>query len=147
MTNRHEQLPAELHDIAAAVDRLAAVDAAAPPGLEDRVFEATRGVFADPVVARIVPRRVWSPVRMAAAVAIVSAGAALWLANIGGPGATTVPGLSAEAYADHLVVLASLDDDWSSLNERLDVLRLETEAVAGSYSWDWASPLTSEGAM
>lgn len=166
-------LPEDVRDYAARLDNLAALDRTGAPGLEDRIFAATReslpGTGAGGAAVRVIggagaehqeraSYRLWTPMRLAAAVAICGGGAAIWLATLTTPAPTggtsnanVVGGMQARADADldYLVALAGLDDGWGRMSEQLDYLKLETDAVAGSLLWDmaWGGLLLSEGAM
>lgn len=156
----HDALPEDVQPIAGQLDELGARDRAAAAGLEDRLFNATRGVIRGERLQlvggghrhRRASRRVWTPMRLAAAVAVCGAGAAIWLASASWNGPGTSPQgdgrIAATAYDLDYLVLADLDDEWDPLNERLDVLRLETDAVASSVAWDLSMSglLLTEGA-
>jgi hypothetical protein len=157
MTNLHDQnLPEDLRTIGAAVDRLGARERdAAPAGLEERLFAASRSRLgaAPAVVARIGPRTAaW---RLAAGIAVagVTAAAAMWMLR-GSPSGPTggvvaqgpVSGGAAAALAtdgprldgvlDELAAAESagvwsLDDDISAIDSEL--LALESDVTL---DWD-----------
>lgn len=172
-----DAVPEDLRDLADRLDDLAAHDRTAAPGLEDRLFAATRAALPgsghEPLALQLAgrsgretsdgrspgsagSRRLWTPMRLAAAVAICSAGAAVWLASAtwNGTEPTSPPGdaslataADADAELDYLVALAGMDEGWDPLNERLHMLKLETDAVAGTVLWELglSGLLLSEG--
>lgn len=81
------ELPADLFDISAELDRLAAAErAGVPAGLESRIFDATRKTFVQadaPVVYSFVSRADWATrlVRIAAMVAVVGGVGLAWWAT------------------------------------------------------------------
>ena len=162
-----ERIPAELAAVAAAVDALASHERRSRAGLEERVFAATRGSLAraprpregqgdlrlagTPADGAGVHRRrmrLLTPMRLAAAVAIGAGGLAAYMAMMSAGSAGAIQMAERASGTKHgeefELVLAALDEPWFSESE-LDYLRVETDAVAESLSWDWA--LNSEGAM
>lgn len=61
----------EFADVESALDRLAEADGAGAPGLEDRVFAATRATLSAEEAPAVIARIGWSRARAAAAIAIV----------------------------------------------------------------------------
>lgn len=151
MTGAHHrdnlETPVELRGIDAAVSRLAEADAAAaPPGLVDGVFAATRGTItsartapmARPARRAVVVRdepaasvwtvlaRVFTPVRAAAAVSVFAGVVALRMAGLG----PTVPPLAIGGASSALdgdidsMLIASdlLDDGLGDIGQRIDLL-------------------------
>jgi hypothetical protein len=162
------RLPDDLHEVAAAIDTLARRHRESATNLEERLFSATRDALAQRGVAvqpaaRAVDGRSsravqtpgmfallrFTPMRLAAVVAICGSALAVWVASSTGPASGPAPMAAAggQQEADYMVALAWLDDGWASLGEHIDVLKLETEAVSGSLSWDWAQAMPVEGAM
>jgi hypothetical protein len=160
----HIELPADLVFVAHALEALALHDAAGAPGLEDRIAQASlsllpgrgvRMVSDDParlsgdgassevVTAGVL--RFFTPLRLAAAVALSAGAIAVWMATL--TGTSTTPERAHAGNADEAefhLVLAALDHSWFGEGD-LDLLRLEADVVADSLSWDW--PLSSEGAL
>lgn len=170
-------IPDDLNDVAAALETLARRHRDSVPNLEDRLFAATRGALSRSAAAfepapgafRFQPApadvhlptarsaqtagilaifRV-TPVRLAAVVGICGSALAVWIASSTGPiaGPQRMAAANGQQEADYMLALAWLDDGWSSLGDHIDVLKLETEAVSGSLSWDWAQAMPVEGAM
>src|SRR5689334_8303512 len=83
------EMPADVAEVAEALVTLAAKDrASAPAGLERRLFERTRGLIGASDLRPLVmtkrrPMRVFTAMRMAAAVVICAGTAAIWMSQIG----------------------------------------------------------------
>lgn len=127
----NQNIPADLVEVAVALEALAVRErAGAPAGLERRVFERTRGLVAASNVEPIpfpqvtVRRRIFTSMRMAAAVALCGVTAALWLGHVGQRG--TTPTL--EDDVDMMLALRSM----GSVGERIDLLFSDTAAVRDS---------------
>ena len=123
-------IPADLIEVAGALDALGASERhAAPAGMDGRIFEGTRGLLAAaaaiPFPTVTVRRRVFTGMRMAAAVAICGATVALWIGNAG-------PRVAAngtlEDDVDVMLALRSM----GSVGERIDLLFSDTAAVRDS---------------
>jgi hypothetical protein len=155
MNDGTDNLPADLAPLGAMLDELGRRDRAAPAGMEERIFHATRSALVDELaVLRLQAApppsasalRLFTPMRLAAAVVAAAAGAAIWLASWPAGPELAAPLATVEQEVDYLWALAGLDNGWSSLPESIDLLKLETETVADSLGWEWPAPLL-EGAM
>lgn len=155
------QIPADLAAIAAAVDELAARERrSASVTLEDRLFVATRahlasagqptpeaGVEAAPL--QVHTRRFWTSTRIAAALAVCSAAAALWMAQFAQPRqqpvvvADGVDLVRLEADLELLLTIRTVADG----SERIDDLYLDAEEVRSSLDDDWSGTLLDEGVL
>jgi hypothetical protein len=137
MMSEHEKFetPADVAEIGAALDALAATErGSAPAGLERRLFERTRGLIGASDVRPLVmtkrrPLRVFTAMRMAAAVVICAGTAAIWMSQIG-PHAPHA-GLRASTLEDDVDLMLALRGQ-DPVGERIDVLFSDTAALKDS---------------
>ncbi|MCC6661196.1 MAG: hypothetical protein IT437_09955 [Phycisphaerales bacterium] len=132
--------PEPLRGVGALLDALAASErASAPSGVEARVFAATRGAIAAPalrepkgVIATIRPSgyRLFTPLRVAAGLALVAASGAIWLAGMrggaaGSAGATSIAERyeSLDSKVETLLAWKSpMGDGFEGLGEQIDLI-------------------------
>ena len=142
-----DQIPADLRDIDQGLARLAEVDrAAAPAAMESRVLARVRAARAErarsqsdePAIAWFV--RVFTPMRVAAALALVGALVAVRMASLRGPDDVAAP-TSEAVEADAMLIAWSTAQD-----ERLDSIGQEIDLfMADLVSFD-ASLSVGDGA-
>jgi hypothetical protein len=156
------QTPADLAAIAAAVDELAARERrSAPVTLEDRLFVATRAHLAagghatadagtdDGALLKVHTRRIWTRSRVAAALAVCGAAAAIWMAQLAQPRqqpvvlADGVDLVRLEADLELLLTIRTVADG----SERIDDLYLDAEEVRSSLDDDWSGTFLDEGVL
>lgn len=152
------ETPEELRAVEAALNELGERDRnAAPARLEQGVFLASfgklRGEGAPEVVARIRPA-VMTPMRLAAAVAVVGAAAAVWLGysamfnRVGGISGTQIASTTGlEDDVNFVLDLRSSSDDLAILGERIDTLFMDTSSVSDSLKSDPTAVLLGDGAL
>ena len=129
------QLPADLVAIHAALDDLAARERdAATPTLEDRVFIATRASLArsSQVAPDIVVRRIsLGGLRIAAAVALLGALGAVWLARSTPATSSPAKVLAIDTLEDDVEFLLAMRtiDDFNPSGDSLDAIFLDTSSL------------------
>jgi hypothetical protein len=135
MTKRehdHIELSADLLEISAALDALAARDrAGGPADLEQRIHERTRGLIAASDVRPLVLTRrsgfrVFSAMRVAAAVALCSGAVAIWMSQVGPH--SRVHQSTLEDDVDLMLALRNQD----TVGDRIDMLFSDTAALRDS---------------
>jgi hypothetical protein len=161
--SQHGNLPEDVTEMAVALDALARQERGGAPGLEERLFARTRSVLiaSDEEAPRLRLAgdkgsrdvrgpdngfRLLTPLRLAAAVAVCSGVAAMWLATLQPVGMSGPVAARPADDLDPMLALAWRDDGWSSFRERIDLLTVETEAMADSLVWEWVVVLP-EGSM
>ncbi len=146
------EIPADLRAIDARVAHLLEVEReGAPAGISDRLFEATRGVVTrgvrpvprrrgDRLVhgergtrgARLLPMRVFTPMRLAAAVGILGAVVAVRLATVAPSPSRTDDAATASLEAEIDSMLAAsdfLDDGLGELGQGIDLIFADVLSV------------------
>lgn len=149
--NRDESTPVELRAMESAVSDLGDIErAAAPTGLEARLFAATRHIVsveeAPVVVARIGQRTAWfARLRIAASVAMVGGLAGIYLTLGPATPGSTAAARSLEEDMNYVLELRSADDGLAMMSEKIDTLFLDASSLGDSFNSD---PTTSllEGA-
>jgi hypothetical protein len=163
MHSRVDELPADLRSLDAALGSLAEADrAAAPADLEARVFAATREALipaslpmahsGQPLHARA-SSRFFTPMRLAAGLALAASLGAAILASRSGPATPTHPGagpviaqqptLSPDSF-DTLFTLAKGSDD--AIGTEIDLIAAETDVFSSNLaptSWSLDEGATS----
>ncbi len=143
-TQPNLETPAELRAAEAAVEALARAEhEAAPATLEARLFMATRGLLPGVAPVVVVRRRsIFTGMRMAAAIALVGAIGATWLAR-GGHGTDKFDPANLEADVDFILAMKS---DGQAMREGIDSLYLDAHTLGDSLKDHEGAPL-DEGAM
>lgn len=132
------QIPPELRQIEAALEKLAESErATAPASLEESLFAASRhrlhaGAEAIPIMRRMAPRR-WSQLAIAAGVLIVAGLAALFAQKGSGTpqpvaGTPVVVATSLEEDVDLWLSLRT-PDEFQNVADRIDLLSVDTESL------------------
>jgi hypothetical protein len=153
----HHATPDELQPIEAALDRLGEHERdSAPIRLEQGVFLASYGKLRDQgtsvVAGRILPA-ILTRLRLAAAVGIIGAAAAMWLgysAMFGGTstGSTQIASTTGlEDDVNFVLDLRSSSDDLAILGDRIDTLFMDTSSVGDSLRSEPTMILLGDGAL
>jgi len=143
----HADVPADLRPVALALDELARAEwEAAPPALEDRLFMLTRAslVAAPPARVRIVTR-----LRVAAAIAVTGALAALWLGRLAAPepGRPIAEAAQLEAEFEWLMAVRNSGEGLESLRDGLRLLELDAETISDSLGPAWPTLIDDGGTL